>query len=150
MKSRKQGFTIVELLVVSLASSVLALTAGLMLMISYRAWISNGKYVDLQRDISLTQTIADKWVREAAHWDVAATNDELVIVTPTATRRLYSDSGSLFFDPDTSSPGDELTVSSNRVTEFVVEATAFGVNLDLRLKEDAMDAELHTFIGYRN
>ena len=150
MRTPTQGFTLVELLVATLASSVLALTVGIMLMISYRAWMANRNYVDLQRDISLTQTVMDKWVREASHWEVTVTNSQVLIVTSTGSRRLYSDAGSLLFDPDTESAGDELVVSSNRVTSFNAVGTPLGVTIDLLLEEEPVEAALHTFIGHRN
>ncbi len=150
MRAGTHGFTMVELLVATLASAILALTAGLMLVISYSAWIANRDYVDLQRDISLTQTIVDRWVREASHWEVTSTNNGLLIATSSGPRRLYAESGSLIFDPDTGTPGDELIVSSNRVTDFSVEATPRGVVLDLQLEEDPVVGELHTFISHRN
>jgi prepilin-type N-terminal cleavage/methylation domain-containing protein len=150
MKKRRDGFTMIELLVVALAAAMLALTAGFMLLVSYRTWIANRGYVDLQREISLTQTIGDRWVREAAHWEVTSTNSDLRIVTEAGTKRLYSDAGNLYFDPDTGIDGDELLVSSDHVTDFSAEATALGVHLDLLLEYRATSAELHTFISYRN
>ena len=150
MKRDAHAFTIIELLAAMLAASVLALTAGLMLLVSYRTWVDNNDYVDLQRDASLAQSIVDRWVREASHWNVTATNGVLTMLTETGSRRLYRDSANLIYDPDTGTSDDEMVVSSNRVTEFTAEATHLGVAIDLWLQEEEMTAELHTFISFRN
>lgn len=150
MKNADRGFTVVELLMTMLAGSIIALTAGLMLLISYRTWKSNNEYVDLQRQVTMAQTVADRWVREAAYWEVSATNAQLLIVSGGRVRRLARVDAALVYDPDTAVAGDELVIGSNTVDAFLVNVTPLGVKLDLKLSDNGMSAQMHTFLSYRN
>jgi len=150
MSPTSRGFTAIELLMTMLAGSILALTAGLMLLISYRTWVANNSYMELQQQVSLTQAVADRWIREAAYWEVSATNGELLVFSDGQTRRLAQEGADLVYDPNISVSGDEIIIGSNTVDRFLINAAPLGVKLDLWLEQNDTKAEMHTFLSYRN
>lgn len=60
---RKSGFTVVELMVAMLATAILSLVAGLMLVYGWMGWHKNFSAVQMQRDTTLAMRVIAKEIR---------------------------------------------------------------------------------------
>ncbi len=146
----KSGISIIEMLMAMLSSAILALTVGIMLVTSYKAWRDNNRYIALQEEASLAATVAEKWVHDAAYWQVNASNNMIAITISNVTKRIYRNANNLIYDPNISTSGNELLIATNHVSSFLTRQASAGVYMDLWLKDGAINSELHTFINFRN
>jgi Tfp pilus assembly protein PilW len=63
----KAGFTLVELMVAGLATAILALTVGLILLMPSRSMTVNAEYAEMRRDIAVAVRFIAKDVRNAEY-----------------------------------------------------------------------------------
>ncbi|VGO17545.1 hypothetical protein PDESU_06142 [Pontiella desulfatans] len=68
---KRSGFSLVEMMVAILASSILALTVGSILYFSWMAWMQHNDSVSMQRDVSLTMKLIADEVRETPIEDIS-------------------------------------------------------------------------------
>ncbi len=78
----KSGFTLVELMVVAVAFSILALATGSMLVFGWQGWKRMNDSVNMQRDASLAMYVMTREVRKTSNTNnmvniTAGTADEL-------------------------------------------------------------------------
>lgn len=75
----KRGFTIVELMIALLVSSILILTAGIMLYYGWRAWHRNSVKMALQGDAIYAMDVLDRAIRPAnnAYLEIINAGSEL-------------------------------------------------------------------------
>jgi len=65
-QSRKHGFTLVELMVATLAAAILLLIVGLLLTLPIRTMRTNDEYAALRRDMAFAMQMIAKDVRESS------------------------------------------------------------------------------------
>ena len=84
MKSHesKSGFTLVELMVVALAFSILALATGSMLVFGWQGWKRMNDSVDMQRDASLAMRVMAREVRKSTIANITVGSGQLGCVNP--------------------------------------------------------------------
>lgn len=68
---RRSGFTLAELLMAILASSILAILVGSMLVFGYRSWMDNWDAVNAQQDASLAMDAVGRLIRETRAADIS-------------------------------------------------------------------------------
>lgn len=132
------GFTIIELMVVLAAASVLAITAGMTLVFGHSGWHRNNAAMELQRDATLAMYRLSRAVRGASAADVTTSASQLTIQT--TEFRVNGDH--LIYDPNTGTDGDEVViVDSSRLRTFTVTslATGTGVSIILGLQNENGD-----------
>ena len=136
------GFTMVELLVALVASSILAITAGITLVYAYSGWRRNNAAVELQRDATLAMYRLSRAVRGASANDVttplAGQSAERLTIQTTEFR---VDGDHLLYDPDTGIGGDEVVIVDGRLKTFTVTnlSTGIGVSIVLELQNENSD-----------
>jgi prepilin-type N-terminal cleavage/methylation domain-containing protein len=70
-KKSSQGFTVIELLMGMLASSILALTVGLVIYYGWQGWLRNVESVSMQRDAMIAMRVIEKKIRNAADGSIS-------------------------------------------------------------------------------
>ncbi len=75
------GFTLVEILASMLASAVMALTAGSVLVYAYMGWARNRDAVKMQTDASLAMNVLSRDIRESAVSDIAIHSNRIDFAT---------------------------------------------------------------------
>ena len=93
--AKKNGFSMVELLMGMLVSSVLALVVGTTLVFTYKAWIANNLSVQSQDDYMIALELIGEAVRESRLSDIRI--------------------GGQSFADNTAASGEELTLLANAV-----------------------------------
>lgn len=73
--AKKQGFTLVEMMVAIIAGAVLALTVGIILVSAYVSWVHNTDSVKMQNDASLAFMVIGREVRESSLSDITISAD---------------------------------------------------------------------------
>jgi prepilin-type N-terminal cleavage/methylation domain-containing protein len=140
MKTRIQsGFTIVELLIGMIAAAVLALTAGTMLVTSYRGWIRSLALADMERDAAVAIHTLDLAVRGAD--DVVLTGaNTLRVRLANGTVRSFSaqwsgvpSRGSLVYYRDLAA-GAPMILVENRLVGFASSFTSGVVRVTMTLE----------------
>ena len=86
-RKRRNGLTLIELMVTIAAASILMLTVGLILIMAFRSWRMNNAYVDLRRDSAYAFSMMTRDVRKA---DYDTLTDGTTLTLPSAT---YTRSG---------------------------------------------------------
>lgn len=89
----KSGFTLVELMVVALAFSILALATGSMLVFGWQGWKRINDSVDMQRDASLAMYVMTREVRKSSSANITDGNNQLGCVSPGGTNITFTVSG---------------------------------------------------------
>ena len=130
------GFTLVELMIVSVAASILAITAGMTLVYGYSGWCRNNAAMELQRDATLAMYRMSRAIREASAADVTTSASQLTIQT--TEFRVDVDGGHLLYDPNTGIDGDGVVIVDGRLKTFTVTnlATGTGVSITLELQNE--------------
>ena len=67
IKKSRLGFTLIELMVATLAFAILVLAVGSMLVYGWLGWKRNSEWVRMQRDASLTILMISKEIRNATY-----------------------------------------------------------------------------------
>lgn len=104
MKARHPyGFTLVELLIGMVAASILALTAGVLLVNSYRGWIRSLALADLEREGMVAVSAINYAVRGASTNGLACGVDTLT-ASGTVVNAFSVSSSNLIVNGDTLNP----------------------------------------------
>lgn len=144
-----KGFTIVELMVAALISSIMAITVGSMLYYSYLAWSRNRDTVEMQRDATISMDMIARAIRPAYGADVQASGSTLTV----GSKSFYVNSGNLWYDPDTDPAisGDEVEIVYGKVNSlsFVEDTTLHTVSVDMVLQNKVDTITVSAVIGYR-
>lgn len=75
----KNGFTMVEMMVAMLATAILSLIIGLLLMIPFRTMSGNWEYMRIRRDMANAVKMMAKDIRITAWSDIADSADSYVV-----------------------------------------------------------------------
>ena len=124
------GFTIIELMVVSVAAFVLAITAGMTLVYGHSGWRRNNAMMELQRDATLAMYRLSRAVREASAADVTTSASQLTI----QTTEFRVNGNHLLYDPNTGTDGDEVVIVDGRLETFTVTSLAAGTGVSIILE----------------
>lgn len=134
-RSRKTGFTLVELIAAVAAAAVLVLAVAATLLFAYRGWARIRGAVDLQRDGTVALEALRYAVRGAAPADVSLAGSRIEVAGSGATVAIYQSGDSLMLDPDTGAAGDEQRLVHGRLTAFVPAKVNQSVTVQLSLRE---------------
>lgn len=132
MKTKGQkGFTIIELTIGIVAAAILALTAGTMLVNTYKGWIRDLAVADMERDAAVAIHTLDLAVRGASN---VVWNGSTLTVYTNATGRVFSTSGvsprgNLIFNGMTLVDG-RLVTFTNSVSAGMVKVTLTVAGID--------------------
>jgi Tfp pilus assembly protein PilW len=86
----KEGFTIVELLMATLATSIMAMAIGSILVFAWMGWARQSESVEMQRDVSMAMRIMAKEIRQATS---VTTGTSLSCTKPGSDVVVFSQSG---------------------------------------------------------
>lgn len=143
-QSRKNGLTLIELMVTMVAAAILILIVALILIMAYRSWRINNAFVDLRRDSAFAFSMMARDVRESYYDgldDTTAGSLEVIsaVGKPTVT---YSQTGNTltrsgmiiipknvqYFDPAKQEDGVLLTLELANVDFGIVITNEVFVN----------------------
>jgi Tfp pilus assembly protein PilW len=150
--SNTAGFSLVELAVAFLAGSIVAVTAGALLHMTFAGWTRGHSAVDIQRDLTAVTQLLNGMLREASTTDVTVSSTQIQVVDGAVTKRLTynSGAGSLVYDPDTGTGGDEVTVVSANVQTFTPTALGTGVRVQLAIQNADEMSAINAVVTFRN
>jgi Tfp pilus assembly protein PilW len=151
--SGKRHFTLVELLVGIVLSSILLLAGAALLffMASGRTQVST--QVRLQRDAQAVMAYMHKVLREAGANEVSVVGDRLEVVRDGgATEAFYAVDTDLIHDPDTEVVGDEsvLVQDDLALLEFTQNTDPDYVAIRLVLSSGDFQTEMESVVAQRN
>jgi prepilin-type N-terminal cleavage/methylation domain-containing protein len=143
-KSRK-GFTLIELIVAIVASAIVVLAAGIVIVIGQTSWNQTWKKVNLQRDASYAMLRMSQSIKAAtsAAADVNGPVLNIKIKDPntgtikTITFSYVADTNNL----QCQIGGQPQTIINGEVKDLQFNVAGNTVTIDLSLKED--DAQTH-------
>lgn len=147
VNKKHSGFTLIELMIGIIISSILALTTGIMIYYSYETWDKSKVAVELQRDATLAMDILSKNIRPSNSSDIQTSGSTLTI----GNKSFYLVSpGSLLYDPNSGVAGDEKVIVNNKVTALVFSKNDPLVEIYMVLEDDTETITLDNSIEYRN
>jgi Tfp pilus assembly protein PilW len=145
-------FTLVELLVGVLLSSILLLAGGSLLffMISGRTQVN--MQVDLQRDAQAVIAYMHKVLREAASSEVSVVDNRLEVERDGVTEAFYVVDDDMMHDPDIGVVGDEIPLVQGSLSTFEVTQSVNPdiVSLRLVLEQGDFQTEIESAVAQRN
>ncbi len=158
---RESGVTIIELLVAMISASVLAITAGIILVFCFRTLRSNGDVVGLQRDVDATTRTLYRAIRGARRNQIStpmgegATGPQLTI----GARSFYRGSADLtvnpagtylVFDPNTGVNGDEQVLVNGTLRDCTFRHNTNCIALSLTVAAQYDRIHIDSDIRMRN
>jgi Tfp pilus assembly protein PilW len=157
MCGKKNGFTLVELMLAAVGSAMLVLIVVLILFMSYREWRTNNDYAQLRRDTAFAVQLMAKEIRNSASIGgiLTAENNRLILETnaahPSYTTTFTRNASlrNLTYFRNTTSQGPLI---STNLTVFNPQPMNNGVLLELVLVNPDGDLSItnKTFISTRN
>jgi prepilin-type N-terminal cleavage/methylation domain-containing protein len=139
-KSRK-GFTLIELMVAIVASAIVVLAAGIVIVIGQTSWNQTWKKVNLQRDASYAMLRMSQSIKAATSAGKSPDGRVLYIPTqsnPNITFSYVADTNNLQCQIVGEQP---QTIINGKVKDLQFNVAGNTVTIDLSLKED--DAQTH-------
>ena len=153
---KKQGFTLVELMVGMIAGSILLLIVGLLLLMPIRTMRINKEYAQVRRDIAIAVRIMTKDIRTRSFSDVDVSQSNVLLLNlnpgpPVRQKIEYKfESGALNRYINDANQG---AVIEEGLTQFTSSVNAWeGVVLEFEMVSDGGNASIahKTFIHTRN
>lgn len=146
---KEKGFTIVELMVGIIITSVLVLTIGSMLFYTYVSWFKNCDAVELQRDATIAMDMIARSIRPRTILQISASGPIL-----TAGSEKFEVSGSdLRYYPDTvANPGDYIEIVKGKITTpspFTKVGASRFVRVNMVLEDNTESITVQSIINYR-
>ena len=139
------GFSLIELMLVSVMMAILALTFGSMLYFTYKGWQQNMAAVELQRTAYLTmRTIASEIRHTTSAPDIESKKitlgDDSRPGKPAGERTIEIANGALTFKRGTSAPRDliqdqYLNEATSEFSEITINGNA-AIQIELSLTDD--------------
>jgi hypothetical protein len=145
----RAGFTVVELMVSTLASAILAVTAGALLFAGYTGWQRNGRSVDLQRDATYAMDYMSRLLRGAVATNVVAGGSTITVTLTNGTVTTLARVGNDLVYSDSAT--NSIVLVDEHVDLFA--ATLFtntGVGVDMRLKDGTGQTRMYSLYTFRN
>jgi len=153
MKNRehKTGFTLVELMVSMLATSIVALTAGTMLFYGYVGWTNNRLAIEVQRDGTLVLDMISRTIRAAAETDITMETDGFRVATTDGEVAFLSSGNRLTYQYVANGLPAQMILVDDRLALFSPSlVTNKGMRVDLRIQDADQASQSRAFIGFRN
>ena len=155
MREHSRGLTLVEMAAAMLASTILMISAGVMLVNGYSCWHRNHDVLELQRDATITMATLARAVRGASSGDVSIplpgqTAELLVIQTIDGPLSFDVREGDLVY---TSGAGREVTVVQGSLAKFEVMNNSEAISIQLGLASTRYaheTVEIHASFALRN
>jgi len=140
----KQGFTVTELLLAVLATAIMALAVGSVLVYIWKGWIRHAASVEMQRDATLAMRIISREVRRTDIDNIAAgatltcvnTNGTFVFAASGRNLTLKQDNGTAW-------PLVRGGLSSFQTSKNADESVT--VRMDLGIVGDSSTIEMNVF-----
>ena len=149
INKKHSGFTLIELMISIIISSILALTAGIMIYYSYETWNKSKIAVELQRDATFAMDILSRNIRPSNHSDIQTSGSTITI----GNKSFYLvGPRSLWHDPNNSVAGDENIIVDNKVTTLAFSKNDLlrSVEIYMVLEDGTETITLDNSIEYRN
>lgn len=141
-KKSKHGFSLIELMVVMLAFSVLILIVGSVLVYTWKGWKNYSEYVALQRDAMLAIRMVEKEIRNSNIDEISGDSAGLYFSNGTTRTNTY-----VFNSTDiVSSPGVLLSTWENPV----IGSNSVQVAFSLKTQSGSFNREYEVTIHPRN
>jgi len=148
---RQRGFTLVELMVATLASIILVLATGMLMSIGHNNWNAAWKRANLQRDASYAMLRMSRPIRAGTSAQVEDNGAGLRIYTEGSWMRFFVAPGvsklTLKSEIGTNTPE---TILDDKVEDLQFNVTGNTVKIDLKLKEDDLQTHFVSTIMMRN
>ncbi len=129
----KNGFSLVEVLIAMLAMSILALTVGILLVYSWKAWRLGNESVQMQRDTTLALKMLTKEIRSCSITNIDTSAANAISFQPQNTSIKRIGGNLIHSSPDM---GD-FVLMRGTATEFVLDKKTNGVEC------------IHVSLGYQ-
>ncbi len=160
LPAKKNGFTLMEVIVAMAASAIVLLTAGTLLFSAIRAWRANNTFVRMRRDAAFALEIMARDIRQAEHEGmVTITADSLAVYNKVADYdALFSlgTDGILSYSRDSAILTPKLASNVAGLTAVAqtndVSGIIDGIGLELAMKNDSLDISFtnELFVYIRN
>ena len=149
---KSTGFSLIELMVASMAMSILALTIGSMIYFSYKGWQQNLDAVELQRTGYLAMRTIASEIRHS-HPTIAPVSSNQKVLTLSADSRdntaprkfTISQANGLTYQEGTSSKTlieSDLLDESNSLFEYVPDPAPPGAKQNIQITLTLMDNDV--------
>jgi len=148
---RQRGFTLVELMVATLASIILVLATGMLMSIGHNNWNAAWKRANLQRDASYAMLRMSRPIRAGTSAQVEADGKGLKVYTEGGWMRFFVAPGAsrLTLKSETGVNAPE-TILDDKIEYLQFNVTGNTVTIDLKLKEDDLQTHFVSTIMMRN
>ena len=148
---RRRGFSLVELMVATLAGIILVLATGMLMSIGHNNWNVAWKRANLQRDASYAMLIISRSIRAGTSAKVEANGKGLRIYTEGGWMRFFVAPGvsTLTLKSEIGENTSE-TILDDKVEDLQFNVTGNTVKIDLKLKEDYLETHFVSTIMMRN
>lgn len=124
LDAQKTGFTLVELLMAVVASAILALVVGIMLVYAWGEFRRDRDGVNMQEDGRIAMETIARTIRSASAPNVQVlSSNDLRVTSSGVTKRVYASGNSLFYDPNMAVAGDAVSLVNNRLISFIALTT---------------------------
>ena len=153
---RQRGFTLVELMVATLAGIILVLATGMLMSIGHNNWNAAWKRANLQRDASYVMLRMNRPIRAGISAKVDADGKGLRIYTEGGWMRFFVAQGAskLTLKSEIGSDAHETitseTILDDKIEDLQFNVTGNTVTIDLKLKEDDLQTHFVSTIMMRN
>lgn len=151
IKNNNSGLTLIELLLCMLASSIVILIVGLIMLMAFNSWRTNNAYADMRRNAAFATSILAADIREASYSDLSIAADNTLTV-PSAVTNTTSNFIPLGDTLLYNKGADTISLIPEGVQNFTPFLTNDGVLLTLELAntEFAITLTNQLFINTRN
>lgn len=153
MKKIEKGFTLVELIIALIISTMIVLAVGGIIVSTFSFWQKGEEQINLQRDISYAALVMEKNIREGISFNIPS-NTELDINqasgTGTVTASFWLDIPNNNLMADLGA-GGYILVNNVQDLSFTVSSTSSpAVNITLTLNKDNKSSYLESTVMPRN
>lgn len=145
----KKGFSIIELMVAMIISSIFVITIGTMLYFSFSNWRKSRVAAELQQDAIFATDMLSRAIRPSSFSGITVSGSTLTI----GNKSFYLSGKNLIYDPDTAVSGNEATIiSGSRVASlsFQADAVSRTVSTSMTLQQGQQSASVNFIEGCRN
>jgi prepilin-type N-terminal cleavage/methylation domain-containing protein len=103
-KKRQSGFSLVELMLAMVATAILSLAVGIMLVYAFRGWRQNTESVQMQRNATLAMRVMAREIRRTPVENISAGSSSLICTNASGTVFIRQQGGDLSLQVDTERP----------------------------------------------
>jgi hypothetical protein len=154
--AQRGGWTLVEFTVAMASATVLALTAGAMLVFTFQSWRRHVALTDMQEDLRIAGVALCSSIREARNTEIALPASNRLIA---GRKSVYQADGALAYsangqwlalDPNTNAANDGVALCRGRVATFQCARGTNSVSFRLELQDQGETIVATNVIFLRN